>query len=426
MPINFVLICSLYTLHTVCLSLLCPTRLGIKKTAVIWFCVILSSTLITFGLLKTLPLVTGAYISIVITIIPSVAVTFYLSRYSISKTLFLFLTYAQSFWALLFLAGLLSNLFFDGQIIPAAMVRSVLHIGVALLCAVFRKPVASSMSQRIPKGWWPLDLVAALFAVYLGYLAPRSYAPEITIFALISFVLLITIIITVYVVFFYTIRYMNEAARTKQAELQSTFLLSQIEAMQEAVEATGRARHDMRHHNLLIAQYAENGQLNEILHYLGEYEKTSDNHAQPAYCENLAANNILSAYVRKAKKHGIEVRLNTALEQNTAIHDIDLVVMLANLMENAIHGCIHSGKSEQFIELYIGHKASKLVIYTRNTAGEDIVFENGIPLSVNGEGIGVSSILHSAAEYGGECDFRLEDGVFCCQLLLKVAKDVVK
>lgn len=425
MPINFVLICSLYTLHTVCLSLLCPTRFGIKKTAVIWFCVILSSTLTTFGLLKTLPLVTGAYISIVVTIIPSVAATFYLSRHSISKTLFLFLTYAQSFWALLFLAGLLSNLFFDGQIIPAAIIRTALHIGVAFLCVVFRNPFAA-LSQRIPKGWWPLDLVAVLFTVYLGYLAPRSYAPEITVFALISFVMLLTIIITVYVVFFYTIGYMNEAARTKQAELQSTFLLSQIESMQEAVEATGRARHDMRHHNLLIAQYAENGQLDEILHYLGEYEKTNDSYAQPTYCENLTANNILSAYVRKAKKHGIEVRLNTTLEQNITIHDIDLVIMLANLMENAIHGCIHSGKPEQVIELFIGRKASKIVIYTRNTAAEDIVFENGIPLSPSGEGIGITSILHSAAAYGGEYDFRMEDGVFSCQLLLKASKAVVK
>lgn len=424
-PINFVLICSLFMLHTICLSLLCPRRFGVKKTALIWCGIILSSALAAFGLMNTLPLVKGAYISMVVTIIPSVAATFYLSRYSISKTLFLFLTYVQSFWVLLFVSGLLSSLFFHGQFIPAAIIRTVLHIGVAFLCAAFRKPFAA-MSQRIPKGWWPLDLVAVLFTAYLGFLAPRSYAPEITTFALVSFGLLLTIIITVYVVFFYTIGYMNKAARTKQAELQSTFLLSQIEAMQESVEATSRARHDMRHHNLLIAQFVENGQLHEILQYLGEYEKASDSYAQPSYCENLAANNILSAYVRKAKKHGIDVRLSTALAQNIAIRDIDLVIILANLMENAIHGCIHSRKPDPFIELHIGYKTSKLVIYEKNTAGADIVFHHGIPVSANGEGIGVSSILHSAAEYGGEYDFRLEDGVFSCQLLLKASKAVVK
>lgn len=192
------------------------------------------------------------------------------------------------------------------------------------------------------------------------------------------------------------------------------------------MEETRRIRHDIRHHNLLIAQYAEKGQVDELLQYLGEYEKASDIHLEQVYCENLAANNILCAYVRKAKKLGFEVRLNVALEQDIGIKDIDLVAILANLMENAIHGCIQSEKSKPFIELNIGRKASKLVIYARNTAGGDIQFENGIPKPKTGDGIGVSSILSSAKRYGSEYDFSLENGVFSCQLLLKSAKTVVK
>lgn len=425
MPHNFVFIFLLFTLHTVCLSFLCPARFGIKRRVLIWGSVTILSTLTAFGLLKTLPLVTGAYISAVITIIPSVVTIFYMSCYSIPKTLFLFLTYVQAFWVVLFFSGLLSSMFFNGMLIPAAIVRTVLHIGVALLCAALRHPFASG-SQRIQGGWWPLNLVAVLFAVYLGYLAPRTYAQGINTFALISFVLLTSVIVTVYVVFFHTIRYMNEAANAKQAKLQSTFLLRQIESMQEAVVVTNRARHDMRHHNLLIAQYAEKGQNEELLQYLGEYEKAIDSHTEAVYCENLAANNILSAYVRQAKKHGIEVRLEIALEQDIAVHDIDLVVMLANIMENAIHGCIQSGKPDPFIELYIGRKAAKLIIYAKNTAGDGIVFENGVPIASRGESIGVSSILHSAALYGGEYDFQMKDGLFSCQLLLKAPRAAVK
>lgn len=418
MSVNLLFILILFILHTVCLSLLCPVRFGIKKTVMIWGGIIVSSAAVTFWLVHALPLVNGAHFAMAITIIPSVAAVFYLSRYSAAKTLFLFLTYAQAFWVILFFSGLLSNLFFEGKFLLAAIIRTALHIGVALLCMVLRRPFLS-VSQKIPKGWWPLNLVALLFVAYLGYLAPLSYAQEISPFALVSFTLLLSVIITVYVVFFYTIRYMNEAARTKQAELQSEYLLGKIEAMQEMAEATGRARHDMRHHNLLIAQYAKKGQSEELLHYLGEYEKAFDNQEEPNYCENLAANNILSTYVQKARKLGIEVRLGIILEQNIAITDIDLVAMLANLMENAINGCIHSGEPQPLIELQIRRKASKLVIYERNTAGEDTQFEDGIPVSVAGNGIGVSSILSSAKRYGGEYDFKLEQGVFSCQLLLK-------
>ena len=58
--------------------------------------------------------------------------------------------------------------------------------------------------------------------------------------------------------------------------------------------------------------------------------------------------------------------------------------------------------------------------------GEDIQFENGIPKSKIGDGIGVPSILRSAKRYGGEYDFSLQNGVSSCQLLLKASKTVVK
>lgn len=209
-------------------------------------------------------------------------------------------------------------------------------------------------------------------------------------------------------------------------EMSNHQLNIQLSMIQDSVEETRRIHHDMRHHNLLIAQYAQKGQVYELLRYLGEYEKASDIQAEPAYCENLAANNILCAYIRKAKKLGIEVLSDVALEQDLAIQDIDLVAILANLMENAIHGCIHSEKPEPFIELNIRRKASKLVIYARNTASEDIQFENNIPKSKVRDGIGISSIISSAKRYGGEYDFSLENGIFSCQLLLKASKTGVK
>lgn len=90
MPINFVLIFLLFILHTTCLSLLCPVRFGIKKTAFIWSSVILSSSVAAFVLMQTLPLATAAYIAMTVTIVPGVVTVFYLSSYPLPKTLFLF------------------------------------------------------------------------------------------------------------------------------------------------------------------------------------------------------------------------------------------------------------------------------------------------------------------------------------------------
>lgn len=114
------------------------------------------------------------------------------------------------------------------------------------------------------------------------------------------------------------------------------------------------------------------------------------------------------------------MNLDVTMSHNIAFSDIDIVAILADLMENAIYGCLKSEKAHQTIDVHIGRKVNKLVIYVSNTADGDVVFENGLPKSQTGGGIGVTGILRSAARYGGEYDFRNEDGRFACQILLKV------
>lgn len=48
----------------------------------------------------------------------------------------------------------------------------------------------------------------------------------------------------------------------------------------------------------------------------------------------------------------------------------------------------------------------------------DILFENGLPKNKEREGIGVESILNTAAKYSGVVDFSASEGVFVCQIIL--------
>lgn len=137
-------------------------------------------------------------------------------------------------------------------------------------------------------------------------------------------------------------------------------------------------------------------------------------------CKNVAVNNILSAYVHKASQYGIAVSLHVNVGENIGVNDFDLVSILANIMENAIHSCMRSKKTKPFIDVDIRKKSSKLVIYIENTTDGEILFEDGIPKSRYSEGMGMSSIVHSTAKYGGEYDFRAQNDIFICQILLQL------
>lgn len=207
-------------------------------------------------------------------------------------------------------------------------------------------------------------------------------------------------------------------------KLNQRLLERNMELLEESVEAGKRIRHDVRHHNAVIAEYARREQNEELLQYLKEYKEETDGNIPEIICANTAVNNILSAYTRKARKEQIKVTLDVDLGSNLTIPNIDLVTILANAYENAIYGCKEvkeqSPKRQCFIQLMLKRKKNKLVIYCSNTCRIETELKNGQPKPEFTGGIGVLSIIKAAKNYGGEYDFKNDNGVFVFRLIMNI------
>ncbi|MCI8665098.1 MAG: sensor histidine kinase [Dorea sp.] len=203
-------------------------------------------------------------------------------------------------------------------------------------------------------------------------------------------------------------------------ELNEQLLRSQLDIVSASEKEAARIRHDARHHILLIRDYVEKGDMRNLLHYLEEYREDVENRRAKPLCGHRAVNSILSVYARQAKEKEIAVNIDVGVSPNTAIRDIDWVAILANVFENAIHGCSNSGKKDQEIDIYIAKKRNKIIIQCTNTCASDIRFQKGIPKSSSGEGIGTSSIIKTVSRYNGEVDFAIEDGKFVTRILLNL------
>ncbi|MCM1126949.1 MAG: GHKL domain-containing protein [Lachnospiraceae bacterium] len=207
-------------------------------------------------------------------------------------------------------------------------------------------------------------------------------------------------------------------------KLNHRLLERNMELMEESVNESRRIRHDARHHNAVMAEYARRGQNEELLQYLKEYEREMDGDTQEAICANIAVNNILAAYTRKARSEQIKVTLDVELGRNLTIPNIDLVTILANAYENAIYGCIEvkkqSKERECFIHLMLKRKKNKLVILCSNTCRIETELQNGQPKPEFTGGIGVLSIIKTAENFGGEYDFKNDNGVFVFRLIMNI------
>jgi len=203
-------------------------------------------------------------------------------------------------------------------------------------------------------------------------------------------------------------------------ELNEQLLRSQLDLVGESEKEAARIRHDVRHHVLLIKDYIEKGDMENLMDYLDEYGEDVGNRRVKVICAHPAVNSILSVYTRQARSKKIAVNLDVGVMPGIQVRDIDWVAILANIFENAIHGCQDSGKMEQEIDIYIGIKGNKVIIQCANTCAGNVRIRQGLPGSGKGEGIGTASIIKTASRYGGEVDFAMEDDRFVSRIMLNL------
>ncbi len=273
-----------------------------------------------------------------------------------------------------------------------------------------------------------MDLLGAVILVgSIGLAAILAYWPPIHVFSVLNMIRILIIMFMAgmiqYVIFhlyFHRGKEHTYKAQKQLLEMNEKLLQRQLELAKESEEEAARVRHDVRHHCLLIADYAESGETENLLNYIRQYVRDVEGTRKKRICGNKAVNSILSVYARRAGDEKIKVTLDAAVPEGLSVRDIDLVAILANLFENAIHGCIHSGETEREICLCIMRKGHKLVIRCKNTCAPDVRFSRGMPLSGDGIGVGASSILKTAACYDGETDFKVENGFFIARILLNL------
>lgn len=234
------------------------------------------------------------------------------------------------------------------------------------------------------------------------------------------------LLLVTHIVMLHTLYQMQKEITDRQemelTTISNKMLKRELELMQEHVEEANRMRHDIRHHDLMIAEYVQREERKALLDYLKEYERGYLEDGIMKICENLVVDHILRIYIRKAEQKRIQVLFKVSVQREIGIRENDFIAILGNVMENALHGCEESGSDRQQITIQIRQKSGKLVIEIRNTCLHQVRFENGLPVRKNGRGIGVISIVRSVEKYQGDVDFQIDKGMFVVRILLPILK----
>jgi len=271
-----------------------------------------------------------------------------------------------------------------------------------------------------------ISFVAALVSCLVCFIV-SAVNPElgvaITDLAFIRFDIITSFAITAVSMFFLYCLVLGEydeaiLRERKEAERKAEMRLELMNVQLENVADLKRIRHDVRHHNALILQYAENGDIEGLKRYIKQKMDTDEYYATKIYCMNAVINNILTVYTRKAQKEGITVDVSAEVAGTLNIGEPDLVAVLANAFENAIHGAMEVEEGEKRISVDVHSKADRLILKVSNTCKEGMELVGGFP--TNRPGTGINSIMNAADRYDGQVSYKLNEGVLTCTVIMQM------
>ena len=204
--------------------------------------------------------------------------------------------------------------------------------------------------------------------------------------------------------------------------LQVAQAVREIDALRESQRKASTYRHDLRHHLQYISACIENGRAEAAQEYIhsvcAEIEASKVN----VYCENEAANLILSAFATRAQNSGIDFRVHAAIPLVLPLPDSDLCVLLSNALENALHAGQRQREAGKpaVVETTAYQKDGRLFLQIANSCSFPVQFRaEGIPTtSQPGHGLGVRSICAIVEQYGGMYSFSQQQNQFVLRISL--------
>lgn len=325
---------------------------------------------------------------------------------------FLFFSYATTYTCFSTMFNMLNHAI-EGVTLTV-IVELVLMAITQVVLYVLLLPAFKKMAVHIHKGWGKFyGVVFSFWALIVGQTMitmrrPMSFA-ESAVFLLTVLAFCVT-----YIAMFNSMKNIVELSLEKQKSLNAELLQTQVDAQAKEAKIVAQNRHDMRHHYQALMSLATDGKIDEIVDYLKLQSESIEAMTTGRFCENETINSILKVYHQKAKDQNIAIDICAAVKPNISVPSPSLVTIVANTLENALHGAIESRSALPYIKVSIRHKAGRLVISCENSCLSNLEFKE---MPDHMQGIGIHSIISTTEKYNGSCRFSATGGRFTSTII---------
>lgn len=193
--------------------------------------------------------------------------------------------------------------------------------------------------------------------------------------------------------------------------------------LQTRVEDARKTRHDLKHHMAAILRFVEQEDREGARSYCMELMDRVEGRDQIPYTGNTAVDGVLYHYMQRAAAKQIDLQCQGIIRSH-GIADMDLSVLLGNVLDNALAGCMTVPDGRR-IQVISQSEEKLLSVVVRNTFDGKVKQGKDGLLSRKREdayGIGLPSMHAVCQRYGGNLEYQWDEHIFTVVFILPLTK----
>lgn len=227
-----------------------------------------------------------------------------------------------------------------------------------------------------------------------------------------------------FLIYHVVLRLADEMSRNEQLTEHNHRLAIQnlqMDSLRRQIDATRRIRHDLRHHIAVVDGYMAAGEYDKLRSYLREYREQLPEGDGAALCANSAVNVLLNHFRQLAEMYRVAFHVTADVPERSGFTDQELVVLLGNLLENALDACKLIGDGTAAISVAVRNMPDGMFFRVENTCvtvptrDEDGTF---FSTKHEGKGTGLASVQAIAEKHEGMMEVETGGGRVCVSVLL--------
>ena len=383
---------------------------------------------ITNAFMVLLTLIISVFGSIIVLKVPSVEANTTLTAYmmlvvmgvifcsistgsALTERLFVYIMYVAVFMLTVGYANLIVSIFFEGNREQMQLVvRTVLSIILYILLKLFLRDSLYDLVDGLSIHGLAITMFSWLTALcVLEYSIFSFFAVDNLLMNFVVQTLLTLMIISIFAIASRIVQLTERELEAERIEGRQRLLESELEAERTFVDKAKEIRHDQRHHDRIVLEYIDEGNIEEARRYLGAHEESVETDRLQSWCSNQLVDAQLRIAARCCASRSIAFSADIRLFDNLGIDDIDFVSVMGNLLENAIQAT--EGSDSPSVTVSSRMLGDKLLLEIKNSVSGRISLSDGT---------GLGSVKRILLHYDGLIQQNSVDGFVMSRIIIPV------